>query len=111
MMKLSQGVCHLQGILINSYLKIRSRLEDIKFVLEKLKNLEIYPNYLNFEEDPNFYKNIENVSMTGLIMKNKKSHLFQLLPLLSDFITTKENEIKLIIKEIFKIISSEMGIK
>ncbi len=49
--------------------------------------------------------------MMDIIIKNKKSHLFQLLPLLSDFITTKENEIKLIIKEIFKIITNEIGIK
>jgi hypothetical protein len=49
--------------------------------------------------------------MMDLIIKNKKSHLLQLLPLLSDFITTKENDVKLIIKEIFKIISNEIGIK
>ena len=85
-------------------------MEDIKYVLEKLKNLEIYANYLNFEEDPNFSTG-EKVTMMDLIIKNKKSHLFHLLPLLSDFITTKENDIKMIIKDIFKIISGEIGVK
>jgi hypothetical protein len=78
-----------------------------------LKNLEVFPNYLNFDEDPNYMKNedINNITIIDLIMRNKKSHLFHLLPLLSDFITTKENDIKMIIKDIFKIISVETGIK
>ncbi len=80
--------------------------------MEKLKNLEIYPNYLNYEDDPNFNKyTVENISMMDLIMKNKKSHLFQLLPLLSEFITSKENDIKLIVKDIFRMINNEIGIK
>ena len=59
--------------------------------MEKLKNLEIYSNYLNYDDDPNFNKyTLENINMIDLIMKNKKSHLFQLLPLLSEFITCKE---------------------
>ena len=87
---------------------MRSRLEDIKYVLDKLKNLEIYPNYLNF--DGNEISN-ENITMMDIIMKNKKSHMFHLLPLLSEFITTKENDIKLIIKDIFRSITSEIGIK
>jgi hypothetical protein len=75
--------------------------------------LEVFPNYLNFDEDPNYMKNenIDTITIIDLIMRNKKSHLFHLLPLLSDFITTKENDIKMIIKDIFKIISGETGIK
>lgn len=85
---------------------------DIKYVLEKLKNLEIYPNYLNYDEDPNFNKyTLENVTMMDLIMKNKKSHMFQLMPLLSEFITSKENDIKLLVKDIFRLINNEIGIK
>ena len=85
---------------------------DIKYVLEKLKNLEIYPNYLNFEDDPNFNKyTLENITMNDIIMKNKKSHLFQLLPHLSEFITSKENDIKMIVKDIFRLINTEIGIK
>ena len=83
-------------------------MEDIKYVLDKLKNLEIYPNYLNFDGNE---VTIENITMMDIIMKNKKSHLFHLLPLLSEFITTKENDIKLIIKDIFRSITCEIGIK
>lgn len=93
-------------------IKLRSRLVDIKYVLEKLKNLEIFSNYLNYEDDPNFNKyTLENISMMDLIMKNRKSHLFQLMPLLSEFITSKEIDIKLIVKDIFRLINNEIGIK
>jgi hypothetical protein len=81
----------------------------MKFVLEKMKNLEIYPNYLNVEEGENISSGSNNVM--DIIMKNKKSHLFSLLPFLSEFITTREHDIKIIIKEIFKIITQEIGIK
>ncbi len=92
--------------------KFRSRLLDIKYVLEKLKNLEIYANYLNYDDDPNFNKyTLESISMMDLIMKNRKSHLFQLMPLLSEFITSKEIDIKLIVKDIFRLINNEIGIK
>jgi hypothetical protein len=111
MMKSNLEPCLSQGKFIIKYLKnYRSRLEDIKYVLEKLKNLEIYPNYTHFEEDLKSLQN-DNINMMDLIIKNKKSHLFSLLPLLSEFITTKENDIKLIIKDIFKIISFEIGVK
>jgi hypothetical protein len=77
-----------------------------------LKNLEIFPNYLNYDDDPEFNKyTLENINIMDLVMKNKKSHLFQLLPLLSEFITSKENDIKLIVKDIFRLINNEIGIK
>ena len=85
----------------------RSRLEDIKFVLEKLKNLNVYPNYNLIGEE----EKKEPKEMMDFILMKKKSHLISLLPLLSEFITTKENEIKIIVKEIFRIISEEIGIK
>ena len=44
-------------------------------------------------------------------MKKKKSHLFHLLPLLSEFILSNNTEIKHMIKDIFKLISQEMGVK
>ena len=93
----------------------RSRLEDIKYVLDKLKKLEIYPDY-NKIEDIRGKKEVkmeenEQQEIMGFILKKKKSHLISLLPLLSEFITTKENEIKILVKDIFKIISSELGIK
>jgi hypothetical protein len=94
----------------------RSRLEDIKYVLDKLKKLEIYPEYNKIEEMSGNKKEIEiknenEQDIMGFILKKKKSHLISLLPLLSEFITTKENEIKILVKDIFKIISSELGIK
>jgi len=45
------------------------------------------------------------------VMKKKKSHLFHLLPLLSEFILSNNTEIKHMIKDIFKLISQEMGVK
>ena len=95
----------------------RSRLEDIKYVLDKLKKLEIYPDYNKIEDmkekkDENkIEENNEQQEIIGFILKKKKSHLISLLPLLSEFITTKENEIKILVKDIFKIISNELGIK
>jgi hypothetical protein len=77
-----------------------------------MKNLEIYPNYLNTDDDSgNTSVSLDNITMMDIIMKNRKSHLFSLLPLLSEFITTKENDIKLIIKDIFRSITNEIGIK
>ena len=95
----------------------RSRLEDIKYVLDKLKKLEIYPDYNKIEdmngkkEENKIEEDDEQKDIMGFILKKKKSHLISLLPLLSEFITTKENEIKILVKDIFKIISSELGIK
>ena len=95
----------------------RSRLEDIKYVLDKLKKLEIYPDYNKIEEmngkkeENKIEEDNEQQEIMGFILKKKKSHLISLLPLLSEFITTKENEIKILVKDIFKIISAELGIK
>jgi hypothetical protein len=95
----------------------RSRLEDIKYVLDKLKKLEIYPEYNKIDDiswnnkEENVEKEQNEQEIMNFILKKKKSHLISLLPLLSEFITTKENEIKILVKDIFKIISSELGIK
>jgi hypothetical protein len=82
----------------------RNRIEEIKYILEELKNLEIFP-----DSEINESKEINN--FTEAIAKSKKGHLFVLHNILSEFITTKENDIKILIKQIFKIISLEMGIK
>ena len=81
----------------------RNRTEEIKFILDELKNLEIFPGSECEEK-----KNDNNFSEA--IGKSKKGHLFILLNILSEFITTKENEIKMLVKQIFKIISFEMGV-
>jgi len=79
-------------------------------VLEKIKTLELNPNYLSFEEDEN-KKSIDQLEVIDIVMKKKKSHLFQLLPLLSEFIISNNTEIKHMIKDIFKQITNEMGVK
>jgi serine/threonine protein kinase len=80
----------------------RNRIEEIKYILEELKNLEIFP-----DSEINESKEINN--FTEAIAKSKKGHLFVLHNILSEFITTKENDIKILVKDIFKIISHEMG--
>lgn len=79
-------------------------------MLEKIKTLELNPNYLSFEEDEN-KKSIDQLEVIDIVMKKKKSHLFQLLPLLSEFIISNNTEIKHMIKDIFKQITNEMGVK
>jgi hypothetical protein len=89
----------------------RNRLEEVKFILEGLKNLEIFPNFKDIEENKN--KNNENENENEIIKaisNNKKAHLFLLHDIFGEFITTKENDIKLLIKQIFKLISNEMGL-
>ena len=46
-----------------------------------------------------------------VVAQSKKAHLFFLHPILAEFITTKETDIKMIIRDIFKLISTQMGIK
>ena len=74
----------------------------------EIKNLEIYPNFNNF--DDNKKNSNEIIKLTDIIIKSKKAHLFLLQPVLSEFIITKEKEIKLIIRDIFKQISNQMGV-
>ena len=87
----------------------RNRLEEVKFILEGLKNLEIFPNFQDIEENHNNNKENEN-EIIKVISNNKKAHLFLLHDIFGDFITTKENDIKILIKQIFKLISNEMGL-
>jgi hypothetical protein len=81
----------------------RNRIEEVKYILEELKNLEIFP-------DSEIYENKVTNNFSEAIAKSKKGHLFVLHYILSEFITTKENDIKMLIKQIFKIISFEMGL-
>ena len=83
----------------------KTRIEDVKYVLESLKVLEVYSDYHILEEE---IEQKEELTLKDLIMKNKKSHLFTLMPFFSEFITSKEPEIKSITKEILKIISQQI---
>ena len=81
----------------------RNRTEEIKFILDELKNLKIFPGCENEEKN-------EITDFSEAIKKSYKGHLFILHKIFSEFITTKENDIKMLIKKIFKIISTEMGV-
>ena len=74
-------------------------------------NLSVIKKEKEIEEERKKKEKKEPKEMMDFILMKKKSHLISLLPLLSEFITTKENEIKIIVKEIFRIISEEIGIK
>lgn len=90
----------------------RTRLEEIKFVLDKIKTLDVYPDFLDLEKKKNDNPGEEReICVMDVVSKSKKAHLFFLHPILAEFITTKENDIKMIIRDIFKLISSQMGIK
>ncbi|MCQ2815941.1 MAG: hypothetical protein MJ252_01625 [archaeon] len=82
----------------------RSRLEEVKFIFEKLKNLEVFPNFHIVEEK----KETEEIKIKDAVMKSKKAHLFLLHDLFSDFITTKELDLKILVKDIFKTISKSL---
>ena len=78
--------------------------EKIKNILINLKEL----NYIYNEQDEKMYEN----HIMKECLKSKKGHLFILHFILSEFIhVTKNNDIINIIKDIFKLISEEMGIK
>ena len=78
--------------------------EKIKNILVGLKEL----NYISNEYDEKFYEN----HIMKECLKSKKGHLFILHFILSEFIQiTKNNDIINIIKDIFKIISEELGLK
>ena len=78
--------------------------EKIKNILVGLKEL----NYVSNEYDEKFYEN----HIMKECLKSKKGHLFILHFILSEFIQiTKNNDIINIIKDIFKIISEELGLK
>ena len=45
------------------------------------------------------------------LLQSKKGHLIYFLPLFSEFIISKENELKELLKEIFKEIAIELGLE
>ena len=80
----------------------KERIKDLLDLLNSLKNLELFPNinWLDIEEDEE--KEKENLNIFDLLSKTKKMHLIYLQPILYDFIYTKEEEIKDIVKTIFE---------
>ena len=127
----------------------RNRINEMKEILEKIKNLDLYPDFISIFNERNNNtllnnnntennnnnndvdktnnnsnniinndknnnnienKNINNVTILDVISKSKKIHLFFLQPILSDFILTKEKEIKILIRDIFQEISKCIGL-
>lgn len=88
----------------------KERIKDLFDLLNSLKNLELFPNinWLDIEEDEE--KEKENLNIFDLLSKTKKMHLIYLQPILYDFIYTKEEEIKDIVKTIFEEIEKLMEI-
>ena len=77
--------------------------EKIKYILQNLRNLD----YIYNEEDE---KNCNNKIMKECL-KSKKGHLFMMHLILGELITVKDSDITNIIKDIFKVISQEIGLK
>ena len=78
--------------------------EKIKYILINLKEL----NYIYNKEDEEIYTN----HIMKECLKSQKGHLFMLHLILTEFIqVTNNKDIINIIKDIFKVISDELGIK
>jgi len=75
----------------------RSRLVEVSLILQQLKNLELNPEIDEQEEKGPH--------------RGKKRHLLKLFPLLCDCITTRENEMKEQLKEIFHEAAKELGLE
>jgi hypothetical protein len=76
----------------------RVRLAEVSFILKQLQLLELHPD-------------IDEEKPTSALLSGKKRHLLKLFPLLCDCITTKEPEIKELLKEIFHTSAKEIGLE
>ena len=76
----------------------RSKLAEVTFVLKQLATMELHPDA--YAEKP-----------TSPLFSGKKRHLLKLFPLLCDCITTKENEVKELLKEVFHEAGKEIGLE
>ena len=84
----------------------RGRIYEIISLLTNLKKLEIYPCFNDLNKEEFKVKQNKEVNEYDFISKSKKLHLFYIQPILSDFIYSKENSIKSLIKEIFNEITN-----
>ena len=83
---------------------MRLKINNLLYILEKLKKLEIPLNSLDeFEKKGDGKK-------TNPFLNGKKGHLIYLFPLLTKCIVCKEQDIKVLLKEIFDEISKEMNL-
>jgi len=75
----------------------RERLAEVSYILSYIKNLELHPE---IEEE-----RISNIAV------GKKRHILNLFPLLCDCITTKENDIKQLLRDVFHSAAKELGLE
>ena len=91
--------------------QIKNKNNMDKHEEEKFKNMLINLKELNYIYNEQDEKNYDNHIMKECL-KSKKGHLFMLHFILSEFINVTNNtDIINIIKDIFKVISEELGIK
>lgn len=96
----------------------QQRAKEVVFILEKLKNLDVYPNLLNEIVEDNKDQELpeeQKLSEAQLetrkeSLKSVKGHLFYFIPLFSEFITSKEELIKDALKDIFLELALANGI-
>ena len=86
----------------------RGRYQEIINLLEKVKNLEIYPDIHKLENNEKEEEKKE-ITIFDLVSKTKKLHLFYIQPILNDFIDTKDQDIKNLVKDIFQDITNIIG--
>ena len=84
----------------------RGRYQEIKILLENVKNLEVYPDINKIEKN----EEKKELTMFDLASETKKVHLFYIQPILNDFINTKDQNIKNLVKDIFQDITTIIGI-
>ena len=84
----------------------RGRIIEIISLLTNVKELEVYPDFNVSEKDEIHNNKNEFMIMNDMIMKSKKIHLFYIQPILNDFIYSKENSIKGLVKDIFNEIAN-----
>ena len=83
----------------------RIRINEIISVLNNVKNFETYPNFNDLNKIGSQKEN-EDGKIFDSISKSRKIHLFYIQPILNDFIFSKENSIKNIVKQIFNEITN-----
>ena len=82
--------------------------ENIKYILMCLKNMDY--TYDDSNNDKDLMEKSNNLIMKECL-KSKKGHLFLMHALFSEYISIKDSDIKVLIKEIFQEMSKEMGLK
>ena len=85
------------------------KVDEAAFILSKLKDLEVYPDVIcDLVQDDEKFKesnipkwNENQLEFRYQCLKGTKAHLFLLIPLFSELITSKEDMIKDSLKDIF----------